>query len=287
MGVRLALTIGVAFVAQRVLFAIAGRAERLIDRTAVHHGEQGGSRARTLGQVMRSLITAVIIGAAIVHSLEVLGWDVRPLLAGAGILGVALGFGAQSLVRDWISDVYILLENQYIVGDVIEVGGSAATVERITLRSTRLRDFNGYLHFVPNGEMKTVTNRSRGWHRVAVDVPLHTSEDIDRALERCRAVVAAFNADAKWSARMLEPVQLWGVESLGAGDVNIRMVARTNPGADGAEVARELRRRVLQEFHSVGIRYPVAAAAVGRPNVAPGLGPAPSVQGIGHEEESP
>src|SRR6266705_4195962 len=117
---------------------------------------------------MQSLITC----GALIHVLAVLGWDVKPLLAGAGLLGVVLGFGAQTLIRDVIAGFFILVENQFSVGELIEVNGNAATVEDLTVRCTRLRDFNGFVHFVPNGEMKIVTNRSRGWTRIAVDLPI-------------------------------------------------------------------------------------------------------------------
>lgn len=257
MGARIVLTLLVAFVLLRIAYLIVHRFERLMTRAAERQGESGGSRARTLGQVMRSFIMAIVLGTVAIHVLAILGWDVKPLLAGAGILGVALGFGAQSLVRDWIAGVFILLENQYTVGDAIEVNGRPATVEKISVRSTTLRDFNGYVHFVPNGEMRIITNRSRDWNRIAVDVPVHSSEDIEAALAACRAEAAALNADPVWSARMVEPTRLWGVESLEGGEARIRLVVRARPGPDAPETARELRRRVLRAFAEAAIRYPV------------------------------
>ena len=160
MGVSLLLTVAAAFLLWQLAYLIVGRVEKWIGRAA-GRAEGGEQRARTLGSIFRNLAVVLIVSGALVHALAVLGWDIRPLLAGAGILGVALGFGAQTLVRDVIAGFFILVENQFSVGDVIEVNGQAAKVEGLTVRCTCLRDFNGYVHFVPNGEMKVVVNRSR------------------------------------------------------------------------------------------------------------------------------
>ena len=136
---------------------------------------------------------------------------------------MALGFGAQTLVRDMIAGVFIIVEDQFGVGDLIEVDGKAATVEELTVRRTTLRDFNGYLHFVPNGEMKIVVNRSRGWNRVAVDVPIAADQDVDRALEVCRRVADAMNAEPEWRERLLDDDR--GVGGRGAGPARMRRSA--------------------------------------------------------------
>jgi len=252
MGIRLGIIVAVAFLAQRIVFLGIGRGERFWVR-AGEHRPQSVQRARTLGQIFRSFTTFVVAGVAFVNALAVLGWNVSPLLAGAGILGVALGFGAQTLVRDVIAGFFILTENQFGVGDVVEIDGKAATVEALSVRCTTLRDFNGFVHFVPNGEMKVVTNRSREWNRLALDVLVAADEDLDRALELCRSVVAELNADSRWNGRLLDPVEVWGVESLGGAENQIRMVVRTRPGADGPEVARELRRRVHHALVTAGV----------------------------------
>jgi small conductance mechanosensitive channel len=196
----------------------------------------------------------LVAGAVIIHSLAVLGWDVRPLLAGAGILGVALGFGAQTLVRDVIAGIFILAEDQFAVGDLIEVNGKAATVELLTVRSTTLRDFNGHLHFVPNGELKIVVNRSRGWSRLAVDVPIAADQDVERGLDVCEKVAKTMNDDAAWRPRLLDPVEVWGVEGLTGAEALVRLVVRARPGADAPEAARELRRRIVQGLATARVR---------------------------------
>ena len=253
MGLRIALTVMVAFLLQRLFFLAVGRLERFLIRGHPDDA-QAEARARTVGQILRSLSTGIVGGGALLHILAVLGWDIRPLLAGAGILGVALGFGAQTLVRDLIAGAFILAENQFSVGDLIEINGKAATVEAITVRSTTLRDFNGYVHFVPNGEMRIVTNRSRGWNRLAVDLVVSSDEDVDEALAVCRKVVQEFNEEPIWKSRILEAAEVWGVESLGGEEVQIRIVVRSRPGPDGPEATRELRRRLHRAFAEAGIR---------------------------------
>src|SRR5258706_15717702 len=186
-GVSILLTLAGSFLVWQLAIVIVGRIQKWVGRAA-GQTEGGEQRAHTLGQIFRNLAAVLIVSGALIHILDVCGWDVKPLLAGAGILGVALGFGAQWLVRDVIAGVFILLEDQFAVGDLIEMDGRAATVEEISVRSTRLRDFNGYVHFVPNGSMKTVTNRSRGWNRLAGDGPIDPHHDVERALEEGRRV---------------------------------------------------------------------------------------------------
>lgn len=262
---RILLTLVAAFVAQRLLFLLVGRIEKVV-RRAGHESEASRQRASTVGQVLRNFITTLVGLGAIIHVLAILGWDVAPILAGAGILGVALGFGAQTLVRDLIAGFFILSEDQFSVGDLIEINGKAATVEAITLRATTLRDFNGYVHFVPNGEMKVVTNRSRGWQRLAIDVPVATGADLDSALDACHRVADAMNADPKWRERLMDPIDLWGIESLGPTETVIRLVLRAKPGPDAPETSRELRRRLHAALTAAGHRYRSAREVVITPD---------------------
>lgn len=253
MGIRVGLAIVFGFLVQRLLFLLVGRGQKWIERvgSGTQHARQ---RAKTVGHILRNLMTTVVVAGVLLYVLEVLGWDARPFLATAGIAGVALGFGAQTLVRDVIAGMFILFEDQFGVGDLIEVNGKAATVEVLTVRSTTLRDFHGYLHFIPNGEMKIVVNRSRGWNRLAVDVPVAADEDADRALDLCRRVAEAMNAEPEWRARMLDDLQVWGLESLGSQELSIRLVVRAMPGSDAHEVARELRRRLHRAMIENGLR---------------------------------
>jgi len=251
-GIGLGIIWGVVLVLERVAAFLLVRTERLM--LSRGGGTEAAQRARTLSQIFRRVVRGLLFVSGFVYSLVVMGWDIRPLIAGAGLLGVALGFGAQWLVRDVISGVFILVEDQFSVGDLIEVEGRAATVESITLRSTTLRDFNGFVHFVPNGEMKIVVNRSRGWNRIAVDVPIAVDQDLDRALEEVNRVVKSMNEDPAWRDRLLDPIESWGFETMGASEVHIRLVLRAHPGPDGPEAARELRRRVLAALGKARIR---------------------------------
>ena len=256
MGIRLAVIWVAALLLDRLVAWLTRYIERLVVRTG-GGGTEAAPRARPRGMITRRGARTLLVLGALIRTLVIFGWDVRPLLAGAGLLGVALGFGAQWLVRDIISGIFILIEDQFAVGDLIEVQGRAATVESITLRSTTLRDFNGFVHFVPNGEMKIVVNRSRGWNRIAVDVPIASGQDLDRALEEVNRIVRAMNEETSWRDRLLDPIETWGVETLGPNESQIRLVLRAHPGADGPEAARELRRRV----HAALVRSRIRTSA--------------------------
>lgn len=244
--------------AQRALFVFVGRLERFIQEHG--HAPLAAQRSKTLGQILRNAITLVVFGTLVLDALAILGWDVRPLLAGAGIVGIAIGFGAQTLVRDVISGLVILAENQFAVGDLIEVNGKPATVEAIRVRWTQLRDFNGFVYFVPNGEMKVVVNRSRDWNRATVDIGVPVGEDVDLALAVCREIAGAMSREPEWEKRLLDPIVVWGLESSGTADVFVRMMVRTRPGGDLPETSRELRLRVVRALSGAGVRTSSAAA---------------------------
>jgi small conductance mechanosensitive channel len=275
--VRLALTIAAVWVVQRIAFLLIRRAERWLIRAAreERHGEQ---RAKTVGQLFRNAVTAVVVVWGIVHSLEILGWDLKPLLVGASIIGAALGFGAQFLVRDVIAGAFIFIEDQFAVGDTIEVNGQAATVEAVTLRATRLRDFHGRELHVPNGEMKVIVNSSRGWSRAVVDVALAPGQDLARALHAAESVAQELNDDARWRGMLVEPIEVIGFERVGPDGVVLRAVGRANPGGDAARLSRELRLRLLQRWQKDGIRTAPEPAITMRPlepPMAPPIAPPP------------
>lgn len=251
--VGLAFTLVAAWLLQRLGFLLVGRAERWVVRSA-HGSEQAVQRARTLGQSARHLVTTIVSVGAFFHVLELLGWDLRPLLVGAGILGAALAFGAQTMVRDLIAGVFILVDDQFSVGDTVEVNGQAATVEGVTLRSTRLRDWQGRLLFVPNGEMKIVVNFSRGWHLALVDLPLAVNQDLGRVLEVAAEIADEMNAAPELKPHLLEPMKVLGIERLGVDGAFVRLAARALPGLPAATVAREGRRIALARMHAAGLR---------------------------------
>jgi small conductance mechanosensitive channel len=181
--------------------------------------------------------------------------DIGPILAGAGILGLAVSFGAQSLVKDVISGFFILFENQFAIGDVIEAGGKSGVVEKMTLRVVVLRDLKGAMHIVPNSEIKVVSNMTRGWSRAVVDVGVTYEEDVDRALAVVRDEAAQFSTDKVWGAQLDGPVEVPGIESLADSAVVIRSLIRTQPGSQW-NVAREYRRRLKKRLDREGISIP-------------------------------
>lgn len=266
--VALAITVAAAWLLQRLGFLVVRRIERWLVRSA-HGSEHAVQRARTLAQSGRHLVTTIVVVGAFFHVLEVLGWDLRPLLVGAGIIGAALAFGAQTMVRDVIAGVFILVDDQFSVGDTVEVNGQSATVEGVTLRSTRLRDWQGRLLFVPNGEMKIVVNHSRGWHLAIVDLPLALNQDLGRVLEVAAAIAADVNAAPELQPHLLEPMKVLGIERLGPDGAHVRLTAKALPGASAYVVAREGRRIALARLHAAGLR------AAGDPELKYASPPAP------------
>lgn len=201
-------------------------------------------RARTLAGIIRGVLLAVIIVTVALMVLRELGYDIGPLIAGAGIAGIALGFGAQTLVKDMIGGFFILLEGQFYVGDSVQVGTVSGKVEEIRLRTTLVRDGEGVLHIIPNGEMRVVANMTRGWSKAVVDVQVDYREDLDRVMGLLKEAGAKVAAPGSPVADCVtEGPDVLGVEQLEAGTVTIRLVARTKPFKD-AEVARELRKEV-------------------------------------------
>jgi small conductance mechanosensitive channel len=219
------------------------------------HDLRAASRAKTIGQVMKSVSSAVVFGVAALLVLGELGIDLGPLLAGAGIAGVAIGFGAQSLVKDFLSGVFMLLEDQYGVGDIIDVGEATGTVEAVTLRSTRLRDVEGTVWHVPNGEIRRVGNKSQQWARALIDVGVAYGTDVREAERVILDVANELRRDPKWERIMLADPEVWGVESLAADGIHIRLVIKTLPGEQWP-LMRALRLTLNERFEQAGIDVP-------------------------------
>lgn len=211
-------------------------------------------RGQTVAQLLRSVGRVVVIVVSVLLTLNVF-IEITPLLAGAGILGLAVSFGAQSLVKDVIAGFFILLENQFAVGDVIEASGKGGVVERMTLRVVQLRDLEGILHTIPNGSITVVSNRTRGWSRAALEIGVAYEADLDRALDVFRDEAASFSADPAWKHKLDGSVEVSGVEKLDDSGVIIRTLIRTVPGGQW-EAAREFRRRLKNRLDKEGIDIP-------------------------------
>lgn len=252
--IRLAGIWLIAWICGRLVRFIARRIVKAVDDGDDSHLSVREKRGQTVAQLLRSVGRVVIILIATLLSLNIF-FDIGPLLAGAGILGLAISFGAQSLVKDIISGFFILLENQFAVGDVIETAGKSGTVERMTLRVVMLRDLRGVLHIIPNGQMTVVSNQTRGWARAVVEVGVAYEVDVDHALEVFRDEAAAFGKDQVWEHRLDGAPEVLGVESLADNAVVIRTLLRTLPGEQWA-AAREFRRRLKARLDREGIDIP-------------------------------
>ena len=210
-------------------------------------------RITALTSVLRSVVAFVVFLIAGFLILGEVGLNLAPLLAGAGIIGIALGFGAQSLVKDFLSGLFILVEDQFGVGDIVDLDReTSGTVEAVSLRTTRLRSVDGTVWHVPNGEIRRVGNKSQHWSRALLDIDVAYETDIDLATSVIKRV-----ADELWKERdeIIEEPEVWGVESLGPHSVVIRLVVKTRP-SDQYSVSRELRRRLKSAFDVAGIEIP-------------------------------
>lgn len=220
-------------------------------------------RIQTLGRVFRYIASVVLGVVTVMLVLNELGVSIAPILATAGVAGVAVGFGAQSLVKDYFTGFVMLIENQVRVGDVVELGGKAGVVEEVTLRYVRLRDIEGAVHFVPNGTVSTVSNRSREYAYAVVDVPVRIDNDIEHTLQSVARAGEILRSAPEWRGRILGELEVLGIDRLAEGGMVLR--ARVQVAAmEQAPVRRALLRALVETLRHDGIRLPNLDAA-GRP----------------------
>jgi small conductance mechanosensitive channel len=259
--VRILVILVVAFVAcrivgrvmERLITGVQGKASAAVaGHERAGASVRGGRRADTIGALLRSICGFAICTIAGVMVLGELGLNLGPLIAGAGIVGVAVGFGAQNLVRDFVSGIFMMAEDQYGVGDVIDVGPATGTVEAVSLRTTRLRDDHGTVWHLPNGHIERVGNKSQQWSRALLDVEVSYLTNIAHATDVIKRTADRMCADEEYAALVLGEPEVWGVENLGADSVTIRLVLKTEPNEQFV-VARELRARIKQAFDEAGI----------------------------------
>lgn len=248
------LIVGLAILAFVLVHFLIGRALGAVQATKPLH-ESRRQQLITFIQVTRWGIQALILAIAVLMLLSTFGVDITPLLASAGIAGLAVSLGAQSLIRDFIGGVLVLVENQYAVGDTIEVGNVKGEVERVSLRTTHVRDINGYLCIVPNGEVRIVANYNRDWSRAMVDVGVAYEADLDRALRVLEEAVADFAKDPTLGPQLLEVPQVLGPLSLGDSAITVRVMVKTQAGKQ-LGVARELRKHILSSCQREDIELP-------------------------------
>ena len=254
-GLRI-LVIGVGSILLiRLLRVAADRIPRLMPAGKEPVITEREKRAHTVASLLRTAGTTLVVIVAVMMVLREVGLDITPLIAGAGVAGLAIGLGAQSLIRDVIAGVFILLEDQFHVGDVLQAAGVNGQVEQMTLRMTVVRDLQGTVHFIPNGEIKVVSNLTKEWSRVVLEIGVGYEEDVDRVMAVLAEVGRSLTEDESFGKLVLEPPQVLGVEALTDSQVTIRMLAKTVPFKQW-EVARELRRRIKSRFDREGIQTP-------------------------------
>jgi small-conductance mechanosensitive channel len=251
--------IAAQFVRKRLLRAL---------RSREHLSHERQQQALTLVEVIGWGIAVVIVGAAILMLLSDFDINITPLLASAGVAGLALSLGAQTLIKDLIGGFFVLIENQYAVGDTIQVGSLSGQVEHLTLRTTTIRGADGQLHTIPNGEVRIVSNLSREWSLADVDVGVAYEEDLDRVLSVLGDAATSFALDPVFAPDLLEAPQVLGPMDLGDWAVIVRVMVKTRPGKQWA-VARELRKRILAACDREGIVLPYPRQETWTRNLSP------------------
>ena len=286
-GFRIVLIVVVAWIAirtlQRAVRAVRLRVEGRLD------GTDNARRAETLGRVVRYLVAVVISAVAVMLVLAEVGVSLAPILGAAGVVGLAIGFGAQSLVKDYFTGFFILFEDQIRTGDVVKIANLAGSVEDVTLRHVRLRDYDGNVHFVPNGLITTVTNMSRSFAHAVMDVGVSYRENVDEVMVRMAEVGRQLRADPEHSPRILGDLEIAGVERLDDSAVVLRCRFKVAPLQQWT-IKREYLRRIKAAFDATGIEIPfphvTVYAGVGKDGSAPAL-PLRLPRGANHKISSP
>lgn len=256
-GIRIILIIIGALVVLKFSYIIIGRIEKFVagrDREFIAAIETE-KRLNTLGNLLRKVALIAVLLISLMMILREVGMDIAPIIAGAGIVGLAVGFGAQNLVKDIISGFFILLENQIRVGDVGIINGTGGLVEEINLRTIVIRDLEGTVHIFPNGTIETLSNRSKGWSRYVVDVGIAYKENVDDVMKVLSEIGEGLSKDEHFGPLILETLQILGVDDFGDSQVTIKCMIKTLPLKQW-DVGRELRRRIKNIFDEKGIEIP-------------------------------
>ena len=257
-GVLILVILGIALLVNWGAHLAVRRMQRRIERAESLTQELDLQRANTITHALSYLARVLIWTIAFLLILDQLGVNLAPLIAGAGIAGVALGFGAQSLVKDFLTGFFILLENQFGVGDIVSVNAEgliAGRVEKINLRVTQIRTFDGTLHFIPNGTIELIGNKTRGWARAIVDVGIAYGEDVENARRILDELFEELREDETMKGWFFDGPSVLGVENLGEYEVVLRVIADVRPMKQW-DAMRELRRRIKMRFDERGVEIP-------------------------------
>jgi small conductance mechanosensitive channel len=237
---------------------IGRRAENTEDLSQIVMEQRTVQRSKAVGQIVRSVLSLLIWSVTAILFLSILGINVTPVLASAGVAGVAIGFGAQTLIKDFLAGIFIIFEDQYGIGDIVDLGPAVGTVEEVGLRITRLRDLGGVVWYVRNGEILRVANRSQGWTLAIVDVPVAYNEDLERVRQVVEKVGQEMLDDPQYIGQLLGTPTYAGVEQVSGDAVFLRIVAKTAPDQP-IQMARIIREKLKMAFDQAGIRVPVLA----------------------------
>jgi moderate conductance mechanosensitive channel len=254
-GTRILLLVLIAFAANRFAGSVVRSAEHEMaggDDLRMHERRR---RLHTVGGTLRRFFSILIWTAAGLMVLRELDVDITPVLTGAGIIGLAVGFGAQTLVKDIISGLFLIAENQVRLGDSAEINGVSGSVEEINLRTIVLRDVEGALHHISNGEIRTLANKSKDFSYYVIDIGVGYDDDTDRIIELVRDAARELMQDPVYASSILEPLEVFGVDAFKANELTLRFRIKTLPLKQG-DVGRELRRRIKKTFDANGIRIP-------------------------------
>jgi len=257
---QVVIVLVLALATYRLVRLLTRRLEREIQEEDPFVKRMREQRARTLASLLNYVALVIIVSISGLTILSVV-IDIGPLLAAAGVAGLAISFGAQSLVKDVINGAFILMEGQFGIGDVVRIADASGQVEKITLRTTVLRDLEGAVHIIPNGEITRVSNLTKSWSRAVIDVRVDYREDVDRTLEVLRNVGRELRDDPAWGALLIEQPEVLGLQAFDESAMIIRMIAKTFPLKQW-EVASELRRRIKIRFEEERIEIPFRQVTV-------------------------
>ena len=262
-SLRIGLIIGIAYLGLRLLRVAFNRLETLLNRAAAAAEVTPGAtskRVLTLMSVLWTIVVGLVWFVVVLMTLGQIGVNVTPVLAGAGIVGLAIGFGAQNLVKDLVSGFFLILENQVRVGDVAIINGTGGLVEAISFRTIVLRDEAAVVHVFPNGSINTLSNMTKDWSAYVISVNVAYKEDPDRVADVMRRVAEEMYAEPRYRSAMLEPIEIFGVDGFTESAVTIKARLKTQPLQQFA-VGREYRRRLKKAFDAEGIEMPLSQRA--------------------------
>jgi moderate conductance mechanosensitive channel len=263
-SLRIALIVGAAYVGHRLLRLALNRLETILIRAGEVTETVPGTamkRVRTLISVLWTIVFVLIWFVVVLTSLGQIGVNIAPILASAGVVGLAVGFGAQNLVKDLVSGFFLILENQVRVGDVAVINGTGGLVEAISFRTIVLRDEAAVVHVFPNGSVNTLSNMTKDWSAYVINVNVAYKEDTDRVADVMRRVAEEMYAEPKYRSAMLEPIEIIGVDGFTESAVTIKARLKTQP-LQQFSIGREYRRRLKKAFDVAGIEMPIAQRAV-------------------------